>query len=821
MGLMKYVNTGGKTISKAKFPIPLITISSVIFIILTVGLTMASANEQIPVNDAGEQPYSDISPVYSQQAANASRNVSFSNTTLKTIVVAMGAPYTFINDSGLPDGFSVDLMRSVAQVMGFNIESREDIWDNARLALENGEIDFLPLVAYSRDREKVFDFTPPHTIAYDAFFRRKNSSGISSIGDLEGKTIIVLKNDLAHSYLLSVGLKKEQLIPVETLPEGLRLLASGMGDVAIMPKLVGLMFVRDLNLMNIDQSPVIVESYNRAFCFAVKKGDQEVLERLNQGLIIVKATGQYDEIYEKWFGTLEPKGLASTTVLKYLGGIILFFSLIGALLLLWSFSLRKQVALRTRSLESEMQERRLVEVSLRESEERFRSIVSTSKEWIWAIDSGGNHTFSNSAFENILGYRPDEIIGHNALSLLHEEDMQKVRQLMAQSIEQKTGWSNFVLRWKHRNGTWRYLESNAVPILDDTGFLTGFQGSDRDITERKRAEEELIKSRAMLMKAQELGRMGSWEWDLATNDFIWSKEVYTIYGLDPGIVAPKYDSVINALAPESKNDFLKAIDDAVKFQKPFDGEYIIIRPNGTRVYTHTKGEVVYDNKGDPVGMHGMVQDITERKRSEEDLRRINERFSLATNASRLGVWDWDIQKNELVWDDMMYVLFGIKKEDFAGVYEAWLKVVHPDDRARSDEISKLAQRGEREYDTEFRVVWQDGSIHHLKAYGKLVRDANGRPLRMTGINFDITERKRAEEELRKYREHLEELVKERTIELENKNAELEKFNNLFVGRELRMIELKKIIADYETKFSELEKEIRNLKLRQNLQDNQD
>ena len=184
----------------------------------------------------------------------------------------------------------------------------------------------------------------------------------------------------------------------------------------------------------------------------------------------------------------------------------------------------------------------------------------------------------------------------------------------------------------------------------------------------------------------------------------------------------------------------------------------------------------FDREGRVVSVMTVSRDITERKRAEEDLRRMNERFALATNAARLGVWDWDIQKNELVWDDGMYALYGIKREDFAGAYEAWLKGVHPDDRARSDEISKLAQRGEREYDTEFRVVWPDGSVHYLKAYGQIVRDADGRPLRMTGINFDITERKRAEEELRQYREHLEDLVRDRTQELEKRTQQLETAN---------------------------------------------
>jgi PAS domain S-box-containing protein len=132
----------------------------------------------------------------------------------------------------------------------------------------------------------------------------------------------------------------------------------------------------------------------------------------------------------------------------------------------------------------------------------------------------------------------------------------------------------------------------------------------------------------------------------------------------------------------------------------------------------------------------------ERQRVEENLRQMNERFSLSTRAARMGVWDWNLQKNELLWDERMYELYGVRRQDFSGAYEAWLNGIHPDDREASDEISKQAQRGECEYDTEFRVVWPDGSVHYLKAYGQFVRDAEGKPLRMTGVNFDITESKR-------------------------------------------------------------------------------
>jgi PAS domain S-box-containing protein len=158
--------------------------------------------------------------------------------------------------------------------------------------------------------------------------------------------------------------------------------------------------------------------------------------------------------------------------------------------------------------------------------------------------------------------------------------------------------------------------------------------------------------------------------------------------------------------------------------------------------------VLKDRDGHVDGVLSSARDITDLRTAEEQSRLAHERLELATRAAGMGIWDWNIQTDELIWDDRMYALYGVRREDFGGAYEAWLKGIHPEDRAASDEASDLARRGEREYDTEFRILRPDGEIRWIHSQGKVFRDEQGKPIRMTGVNYDITERKQAEERIR-------------------------------------------------------------------------
>ena len=136
----------------------------------------------------------------------------------------------------------------------------------------------------------------------------------------------------------------------------------------------------------------------------------------------------------------------------------------------------------------------------------------------------------------------------------------------------------------------------------------------------------------------------------------------------------------------------------------------------------------------------------ELKESEARLRMSEERLQLAIDAAGLGIWDWNVEQDQLVWDVSMYRLYGVRKDEFGGALEAWSRCLVPEDIERANADIAAALRGEREFLSDFRVRRADGAIRIIRGMGQIVRTADGRPVRMVGVNRDVTDRLNAERE---------------------------------------------------------------------------
>ncbi len=532
---------------------------------------------------------------------------------LKTIILDY-YPYSFMNQEGQPDGFSVELILAVTKSMGMEIEIKPGAWADSMQALENGAVDLLPLMAYSKERDKTFDFSAPYATAHDAIFTRKGAARLRTLEELRGKIVIVLNNDIAHNFLLSKGIiTADKFVPTVSATDQLRQLALGKGDAVVMPKLIGLLLIKKLGLTNIDSEPALVRDYTRPFSIAVKDGNKELLQHLSEGLNIVTATGEYERIYKKWFGLVEPAGMPFTSILKYLSIIV------GALLLLvmagaiWTLTLKKKVAMRTRELETEVADRKRTEESMKLKDFTLSKIADA----IYWIGHDGKIWDVNNAAINMRGYAREELLSMTVADLdpefpmeewsAHWEELKQEGCLQFESV--------------HRNKDGRIIPVDIIANYCCYNDLEYNCAIVRDISERKQAEERLRSSRNMLVHII----------DSIPQTIFW-KDRDSIYLGCNRLFACRagHDAMEDIIGKtdldlpwaRKESDAYRA-DDRHVMETNQAKLHIIetqLQFDGTTLWLDTTKIPLTDDAGNVYGVLGVYEDISERRNLEEQLR---------------------------------------------------------------------------------------------------------------------------------------------------------------------------------------------------------
>ncbi len=381
------------------------------------------------------------------------------------------------------------------------------------------------------------------------------------------------------------------------------------------------------------------------------------------------------------------------------------------------------------------------------SAERYRAILESMEDFVDRHLPGGILTYVNPALARYVGVAPEDLIGTSWYPFVHEDDRAEVIGTV-QALTAERPQARVVSRVVLSEGSVRWHQWNHQAFFDEAGNVREYQSVGRDITETKRMEEELRRSQASLQKAERIARLGNWEWDPRSNALRWSDEVYRIYGMDPARDTPSYEVVVETVAPEDRERFVRAVEEAVRHGAPFAGEYRMIGLDGKERFTHTIGEVARDPAGLPVTMFGIVQDVTERRRAELALKEREKQLAESQRIAHVGSWEHNLKTGGVFWSEELFRLLGLDPARDPADFGVFFGMVHPDDQPRLRSAIEETLREKKPFSIDYRFVFRDGTVREIHAQAELLPDAEGDLVVLSGTGQDITERRRTEDQIR-------------------------------------------------------------------------
>lgn len=418
-------------------------------------------------------------------------------------------------------------------------------------------------------------------------------------------------------------------------------------------------------------------------------------------------------------------------------------------------------------------ERRRIENDLRESEERLRLAQEAAGIEIWDFDPRSGVMECNARVKAWWGLSPESTYTYDRwLEGLHPEDREAAVANVRRSLEPEgPGRQDMEYRVAQSDGSYRWLSVRAQTHFEDT--KNGRQavrviGAMQDVTERKRAEEALRQARDELERRVEERTAELRQTSLYARSLIETS-------LDPLLtISPdgRITDVNRAMETETGvarselvgSDFSEYFTDPGQAKEGYqrvlsDGELrdypLTIRHISGSTTDVLYNAAIYRNEaGEVQGVFAAARDVTQRKRTEDALRRSEALLEKAQRIARLGSWEWNLVTNDLVWSDQVFHILGLSPQDPAPTYPKYLELVHPDDRGRLEEHLRRVLDGEEVCNIKYRVLRRDGEIRTVHGQGELHFAEDGTPAHMVGTVMDITEQARAEEEARARQQQL-------------------------------------------------------------------
>lgn len=386
--------------------------------------------------------------------------------------------------------------------------------------------------------------------------------------------------------------------------------------------------------------------------------------------------------------------------------------------------------------------------NLIQSEQKFRGLIENGSDLINLIDQNFKILYRSPNYQRITGWTSEDMGPTFNRDLIHTEDRQKMSENLEEVLKNPGKVFQIHYRLKHKSGHYLYLEGTMINLLHNAS-TKGIVSNFRDVTERKNAEEQLQQSRYLLSKATEVAHIGYFSANAKTNQGYWSDEVCRIYGIEPGTFDGRTETFLDFIHERDKDHVIEKIQKALRGEAPYRLDHRIIRKDGSIRWVHHTGEVSFTENGEPEDIIGITQEVTDRKTMEEILREFNDRFEIVSKATNDAIWDWNIEKDVVLWNHGIKTIFGYDLAMNESTNEWWSAKIHPSDYKRiTQELWETFNDNKANWTAHYQYKCADGSYKHVLDRAYVIYQDN-RPIRMIGAMQDITLQKNATEEIEK------------------------------------------------------------------------
>lgn len=311
----------------------------------------------------------------------------------------------------------------------------------------------------------------------------------------------------------------------------------------------------------------------------------------------------------------------------------------------------------------------------------------------------------------------------------------------------------------HRAGIWRHLKKDGTKIhVDILRYLIPCRGKNaalvmvHDVSTQCDMEDTLRRAESDLNQAQEIARLGSWVWDMTTEEARWSDQEFRNFGYEPQAFVPSHGFFVDRIVhPDDRDMMAERIDESIRTGQLFYVDHRVIWPDGSVHEMRERGVTQYDENGKPVRFFGTTLDVTDLRCMERELRKTQKDLEKAQQIAHIGTWVWDVKNDSYeAWSDETYRILGIDRNSLPANSGAFEQLLRPDDRATVQQArNKALEEPDTRFEVEYRIIHPNGNMHIVHATAEVLVDAEGKPSRMLGIMQDVTEQRAAEEKIRR------------------------------------------------------------------------